>query len=187
MSDADRAALDEWAAGEPAGWRELSQLRSFVRAPVVYPPMASGEELWQRVAERVGRGRRRRVLTRWVPLVGSLAAALVVASVVVNRGRVVAVQVQVGLPLSAIPDSDVPAPVGEVDRVGRPEPASSASSASSELSASSATVRPIEMAENDADVARSPYAGTPLDYADRANQAMRLTDDVPGAADTPWP
>jgi hypothetical protein len=180
-SAGDLAVLARSLDGRPAGWAELACLREVVRGPIEYPPMASGDEMWARLAGRVAAGAevapiiRWRRRGRWVAAVGALAASLVMAVALGHRGA----------PIGAV--APVPSGATGVEETAS-APLDTARTAVPETSREVAATSTGESARPD--VARAPYDGTPLEAGgvrgDRA-RAMSLADDAPGAADTSWP
>jgi hypothetical protein len=184
---------------------ELEALRAVVRAPMAYPALASGDVLWERISTRMvsadvvalhrRTGWRRLAAPRtWVPLVGALAAAIIVGTVILPRRAPIeqvasasSYQPSTVSPVETSADTGVPggtvedghaaaSPAGE----RRPANAGRASVSSAGRARMTDTV----------DVARSPYAGTPLDgTAGESARSVALTtpDEDPGAADTHWP
>jgi hypothetical protein len=195
----DAAALESWVAGRPAARQELESLRTVVRAPFVYPLLADADAMWAAMARRIElapparRQRRAPVWVRgWVPIVGTIAAALVVAVMLARRPAPIerVASVPVGeLPLGAIPDTEA-APTSPPQPAAEKNSGAVVGNRSHNRTVASGS---RELAEDSLDVARAPYAGTPFNdnpNTSRGEASARetsLADDAPGAADTHWP
>jgi hypothetical protein len=199
MRPGDVPVLRCWLSETPQAREQVAALDQVLRAPVAYPRLADADALWGRLAARLQVEPRRDAHQRWrvsgwMSAVGALAAACIIASVVVWRpstsGRAVVALARGAPSRSARDTTSAPDALAVAGDVGGVAPESATSVA---LAAPSETPTRVAARQDSLDVARSPYAGTPLDGAagggsgPHANPAMSVADAEPGAADTHWP
>jgi hypothetical protein len=213
MTHEDMPVLGQWMAETPGAFEELEVLRTVVRAPIVYPPLAGADEVWGRLRARMS-GRRAswgRWTGRWAPVVGALAAALVVWVVTLSRAdrlaragtAAVSVTGDSGVVVAETGGQRGPvAGVAAADSLVTGQATAGGHGGGVGVAAGAlAAERPSRLVArgeaNDGrerrDVARSPYAGTPLDVGARgagpaaASSVVSVADEEPGAADSHWP
>ena len=186
----DDQAIEQWLATHPDSRAELEAVRTAVQDPMPEAPVATGDQLWAAMSERMTGAHRqslaaataRRSAAEWrkrsVEWVGIAAVALV-AIIAVRPHFQDASAISGRLPLDAIPDSNVVA--------SAPAPAPVASTPTAPAPAAPAA--PVQLATNTVSTNHSPTRTThtstiPLADKDSASSlassksAATLTQDA---------